>query len=219
MFWEVSMPRRKHRTPTRTFSNAGPVPRYTGYFPTEKTAQGVFVFDSIACMNVALLLDFLPNVKRLDFEPEKIEINTVIGSKATRKIIPDFRCIDFDGVVAYKEAKSTISQKELEKIEENKAELAKMGLDYMVIESSALVKNGIPETLLILKKYRNLFFDIKKINRVITIQHENHNYTLEGWVRFSKEKNLDIKLIYHLLATSRLRLEFVPIKRYEVRYV
>lgn len=62
------MPRRL-KSPTRTISNSGPIPRFIGYFPCSKAAGAYLPFDSMSALMVGVFLEWRRTVAGVEFEP------------------------------------------------------------------------------------------------------------------------------------------------------
>lgn len=64
---------RKLRSPTRTISNRGELPRFIGQFPCTKGATFPLTFDSLSALLCGVYLEWRPDVVRVAFEPREYE--------------------------------------------------------------------------------------------------------------------------------------------------
>ena len=93
---------RRPKSPTRTISNRGEYPRFIGYFPCTKGATDRLLFDSISALQVGIYLEWLPRVRRLDFEPRR---HAIADGDKPFKCIPDYEATTQLGEIQVYEAK------------------------------------------------------------------------------------------------------------------
>lgn len=73
---------RLYRTGRGRVSNAGDLPRFIGLLPSPKADDGVLVYSSVTEMYVGLFLDWSPEVIKIAYEPEALEVSNAASADA-----------------------------------------------------------------------------------------------------------------------------------------
>jgi hypothetical protein len=190
---------RKIKSPTRTITNRGPIPRFIGYCPHTKSTTSYLPFDSIACLVVGIYLNWLITTARLEFEAEEIKA-TFEGVEI--RAIPDYRTTDVDGEIGLDEAKydeDALPPELKEQLDLRRRYFASVGRRYNVHSRVALEANGFARSLFLLRRYERLeYSDAVKANAVRKLASTTPK-TLTEWRAAARSHAISLPLVYHLL--------------------
>ena len=203
------------KSPTRTISNRGPLRRFIGYFPCRKNDAPWIAFDSISSLSVAIYLEWIPEVVSVSFEHEKLVFGKVGES---RTVIPDYTITLDSGEVRYIEAKSRrdMNQKETDDILLKEQIFSDAGKGYAVIYRRELETNGCLETIFFLRRYSQLRFPAKAIDKALRSLVALEPLTLARYRRVAQSAHIPFGLLYHILYKKLIPLRFEPFTHEEM---
>jgi len=220
---------RRFQTPTRTISNRGEHPRFTGLMPSPKTSArpawwpehqtwGVLPYDSISAMVCARYLEWRSDVASIAFEARWHQFDAN-GSLAALRCNPDFEVVLTTGELEWVEAKH--SRSALRPAEKTRLELAQQhfaaaGLTYTVIYREDLEADGFADTLLLLRQY-GLWECTEAV--LVSAQNRLSNFQagdLRTWRARAVDAKVAIAVLYKLLYLQRLPLNYLPLQFVEL---
>jgi hypothetical protein len=208
-FLELAMSRHI-KSPTRTISNRGPLPRFIGYFPCTKNDAEWLPFDSLSSLLVAIYLEWLKSVRHLSFEPHSYRHDD--GEDAA-EFISDYLAVSETGELSHFEAKydrEALKPEEKARLERIRQYFETRGLSYNVIFRTELEKNGFIQTICLLRRYGSLSFPDAAIKHAITKLKTHEPCTLAQYRKHAASSCIAIGLLYHVLYHQQLSLCYEP---------
>jgi hypothetical protein len=204
---------RRIKTAHRTISNRGPRPRFTGYFPSFKRDARVaalyLAFDSITALKVGIFLEWLPTTKWLTYEAERLTVRRPDGTCFEH--IPDFGVNSHDGGIGFVEAKydaGDLRPRDRERLEHAEAHLTAAGYSYQVCFRTSLERDGMVDTLLLLRRYGRLNVRDDVATAALRTLNSDVPRTLDEYRHATSAAGLSLSVTYWLLYHQRLPLRY-----------
>jgi hypothetical protein len=198
------------RSPTRTISNSGDVPRFTGVLPSPKAPGGQLVFDSIASLAVAIFLEWCRTIRRIVFESRWYEFQATKDLPAIR-CNPDFECVTDTGEIVIREAKSRkdgLSDEERESLALAGKHFAAENTSHDVIFHDQLQANGFIDTIFLLRRYGLIDYSAKTLETALGRLNSSEPHHLERWREIARIKKVPTGVLYHLLYHQQLPITY-----------
>jgi hypothetical protein len=198
------------RSPTRTISNSGDVPRFTGVLPSPKAPGGQLTFDSIATLVVAIFLEWCITIRQLVFESRRDKFEATKELPAIRRI-PDFECVVDTGEIVFREAKSRkngLNDEERESLALVGKHFAAQNSSYDVIFRDQLEANGFFDTIFLLRRYGLIEYPEKKLETALGRIGSSEPDHLERWREIARLQKVPTWVLYHLLYHQRLPITY-----------
>lgn len=204
------------RTPTRTLSNRGPIPKFMGYYSLRKADPNKVFFDSLSSVYVGVYLDWRADVERLQFEAHRIEFE-LDGRPA--KAFPDFYVGWADGELGYVEAKYSPpppgSPEDL-RLAQLGAHLRARGFRYEVYFRTELEEGGLIQTIFLLRRYARLSIPSAVLDAAHAQLVTDEPLTLTQHRKRAERLGVNTSLLYQLLYFQRLPLKYVHFQHPEL---
>jgi hypothetical protein len=198
------------RSATRTISNSGDVPRFTGVLPSPKAPGGELTFDSIATLVVAIFLEWCTTIRQIVFESRWYEFEATKELPAIR-CIPDFECVTDTGEIVIREAKSRkdgLNDEERESLALVGKHFAAENTSYDVIFRDQLEANGFFETIFLLRKYGLIEYPERNLKIALGRLGSSEPHHLERWREIARLQKVPTWVLYHLLYHQRLPITY-----------
>lgn len=199
---------RRPKSPTRTISNRGEYPRFIGYFPCAKGAKVPLLFDSISALQVGIYLEWLPRVRRLDFEPRQ---HAIADGDKSFTCIPDYEATTQLGEIQVYEAKFAAdsgSDRARNRLASIGNSLARQGYRYQVLYRKVLERRGFIQTISKLRHYGHLTFPDPVLQRALGVLASPTPKTLAQYVTTALDQGIRVGVLYHLVYHRKLRLRY-----------
>jgi hypothetical protein len=207
---------RQIKSPTRTISNRGPMPRYIGYFPCSKTVAPYLPFDSIASLCVGIYLEWSRDTVALQFESAKFQFQTADGVKT---VIPDYEVSRLTGEIRHAEAKyeRPVDPGKTQELEATAALFASRGIPYEVFFRKDLERDGFFDTIFFLRRYAKLWFYPNSIATATRKMSCVGALTVWEYKSLALERSVPLALLYHILYHGHLPFKPEPFVHEEFR--
>lgn len=221
---------RKLKSPTRTLSNSGEHPRFMGLLTSPKantarrkagtapTGHGVLPFDSLSALACAIYLEWRQDVVQFDFEARKFDFSEH-GEWPAASCIPDYEATLDTGELAIFEAKYSregLRVDERAKLELLGAHFESRGFGYTVVYRLDLEKNGVLQTLALLRPYAQLDYSPKSVEKALERLTPFESADLTTWRKRASRAGVPVALLYHLLYRQRLPMQYRPLQFMEL---
>lgn len=209
---------RKLRSPTRTISNRGELPRFIGQFPCTKGATFPLTFDSLSALLCGVYLEWRPDVVSVAFEPREYEFEET-SDLPELTCVPDYEAILDTGELELYEAKyaeNDLRDTERTKLELTAAHCRQQGIPYHVIYRDILEKDGFIGTVMLLRPYGQLKFSAETVVGAEKRLSGFDEAELETWRERAQDAGVPTGLLYHLLYHQRLPLVYQPLIQVEL---
>jgi len=211
---------RQLRSPTRSISNRGDIPRFVGELPSHKAQFGSIKFDSISALECALYLEWRSDVVLIEFEPERYALEATEDLPAI-ECIPDFRITLNTGEIRLVEAKSDpkhLKRGAADRLDVIRRQFDAVGMPYEVVYRSELKQNGFIDTVFLLRAFGRLPFDDRVISRALGRLSPYDSADLETWALRARQQHVPQALLNHLLYHQRLPLRYRKLLHAEIRH-
>lgn len=209
---------RKLRSPTRTISNRGDLPRFIGQFPCIKGVTSPLTFDSLSALLCGIYLEWRRDVVSIAFEP-RVHHFPATGTLPELTFVPDYEVILTTGELELYEAKYSaegLDPAERAKLKLTQAHCEASGIPYQIIFRKKLEEDGFIDTLLILRRFGQLSFPDAMVEETLSrLSHFTSAY-LEDWRTRAHKAGVPTRLLYHLLYHQRLSLAYRPLLSVEL---
>jgi hypothetical protein len=221
---------RKVRSPSRTISNRGNLPRFIGHFPCAKAPPGldpldrpfclgVMPFDSLSSLKCGIYLEWRQDVVQLSFEPE-VDKYPATETLSELRCVHDYKVLfasDERGVVEAKDSQASVTSEQQAKFDLAAAHLREKGVSHTVVYRSDLEKDGFIDTVLLLRRYgRHLRFKASSIERAKQLLASQKEQDIAAWRAQARKHGISIPLLYHLLYHQQLPLKYAPLQFVEL---
>lgn len=201
---------RKLKSPTRTISNRGELPKFIGQFPYVKTESYYLVFDSLAALLCGIYLEWRQDVVSIEFEPHQRQFDAT-AELAELTCFPDYEVILDTGEIELDEAKydeKLLSEEDRTKLKLTAAHCKASGIPYHVVFRKDLEKDGRIQTIQLLRKYGQLPYLPHVVAKAESLLSKFEVAPLETWRERARHAGISTGLLYHLLYHQRLPLTY-----------
>lgn len=210
---------RKLKSPTRTISNRGDLPRFIGQYPCSKGNTSCLPFDSISSLYCGVYLEWRKDVVSIAFEP-RVHSFAASGELPEVTCIPDYETTMSTGELALFEAKyseDSLKDDERERLRNAAAHSRAAGMEYQIVFRKELEKSGFIDTVILLRRYGLLDFSAEVVAEA---QHRLENFCeahLEQWRERAARARIPTSLVYYLLYHQQLPLIYRPLQVMELQ--
>jgi hypothetical protein len=217
---------RKLKSPTRTISNSGPLPRFIGEFPCYKAPKPAnsaespksLKFDSISSLMGGLWLEWRPDVVSMGFESE-VETHEATGDLPGVRAITDYHTLHDTGEIGRVEVKysiASLSAEDREKLDQLADHAARKGLRFETVDRVGLEANGFIQTILLLRPYSQLQVSEAALARAIRELRHYEPANLWEWRARAAKHRVPTSHLYQLLYRQALPLVYEPLVAVEL---
>lgn len=205
------------RSPTRTISNRGPIPKFIGYYTLRKAGSDQVQFDSLSSVYVGVYLDWRADVEQVAFEAHRIDFEWE-GRPA--RAFPDFHVAWTQGELGYAEAKfcpPPAGSAESLRLAHLGAHLRKQGYRYDVFFRTELEKGGFIQTIFLLRRYARLPIPNGVLDRAQALLLTGEPLTLAQHRMRAAALGVSTSVLYQLLYFQRLPLKYAYFQHPEMQ--
>lgn len=207
----------KLKSPTRTISNRGPRPRFTGSFPCLKPMRPApfgrvasLPFDSVSSLYGGLWLEWRDDIAKVGFE-DQVDDHAEDGELPAMRAISDYHVVASSGELGRVEVKFSIDslpadeRKRLAALAEH---ANRKGLTFELMDRLRLEQNGFIQTVLLLRPYAQMQWAPAAARAALKRLETYPAGTLAAWRCRAREHQVPVGLAYQLLYRQQLPLVY-----------
>jgi hypothetical protein len=207
----------KLKSPTRTISNRGPRPRFTGSFPCVKPMHPApfgrvasLPFDSMGSLYGGLWLEWRNDIAKVGFEVE-VDQHEEDGDLPAMRAISDYHVVASTGELGRVEIKFSIESlaaDERTRLASLAEHAKRKGISFELMDRVRLEQNGFIQTVLLLRPYAHMQWAPAAAKLALRRLHGYPPGTLGAWRSRARQHKVPVALAYQLLYRQQLALVY-----------